>query len=457
MHADNKGARSIAKRPSRVLHAGRFPHNFLFIFSKYKKMSSKKRVCVIGAGMAGLTALKNTLEHHLEAVAYERHTAVGGTWIYMERKAGESEEDVHSSMYQGLHTNLPKEVMGFPDYDFDMNIEESFISSELVLEYLENYAEHFKLTPYIKLEHEIIRVRPCGEGWEVIVHDLKSDKYFVEFFDFVFVCNGHFTTPMYPDTEGLDSYQGKRLHSHLYRTPDIFRGHNVLVVGGGPSGIDIVHHIHQHAEHVYFSHHLETEPRTDFMPNVTQKTDIQRFTADGAIFKDDSSASFSFVIFCTGYKYTFPFLSVDCGLNVDVNWVHPLYKHCLNINKPSMGIIGLPHQICPAQLFDLQARFVLAYFSGHKELPSRADMLAEMETDMQERWANGVSKRVAHKMGVKQFHYYEDLAVTAGITKLKPVIGKMMKACSKKYIFELDTYRQKRFKVVDDENFVQIV
>lgn len=64
-------------------------------------------------------------------------------------------------------TNLPKEVMGFPDYDFDTNIEESFISSELVLEYLQNYAEHFELTPYIKLEHEIIRVRPRSVGWEV--------------------------------------------------------------------------------------------------------------------------------------------------------------------------------------------------------------------------------------------------------------------------------------------------
>lgn len=52
--------------------------------------------------MAGLTALKNSLEHDLEALAYERHTAVGGTWIYMERKEDESEEDVHSSMYQGL-------------------------------------------------------------------------------------------------------------------------------------------------------------------------------------------------------------------------------------------------------------------------------------------------------------------------------------------------------------------
>lgn len=75
---------------------------FISKLTDCEKMSSKKRICIIGAGMAGLTALKNSLEHDLEALAYERHTAVGGTWIYMERKEDESEEDVHSSMYQGL-------------------------------------------------------------------------------------------------------------------------------------------------------------------------------------------------------------------------------------------------------------------------------------------------------------------------------------------------------------------
>ncbi|CAD7012730.1 unnamed protein product [Ceratitis capitata] len=291
---------------------------------------------------------------------------------------------------------------------------------------------------------------------QIIIRDLRCDKYSVEYFDFVLVCNGHYTTPMYPETEGLEIYQGERLHSHLYRKPDIFAGHNVLVVGGGPSGTDIVNHIHRHAEQIYFSHHLETAPRTDFMTNVMQKPDIKHFTPDGAIFKDGSSATFSYVIFCTGYKYTFPFLSVDCGINIDVNWVHPLYKHCLNINRPTLAIIGLPHQICPAQLFDLQVRFALAFFTGRKELPSRGEMLAEMEADMAARWADGVTKRVAHKMGTKQYDYYEDLATTAGVTKLKPVITKLMKNCSRRYLFELDTYRQKRYRVVDDENFIGI-
>lgn len=55
-----------------------------------------------------------------------------------------------------------------------------------------------------------------------------------------------------------------------------------------------------------------------------------------------------------GYKYTFPFMSIDCGLTVDDNYVQPLYKHCININRPTMAIIGLPYYVCASQMFDLQ-------------------------------------------------------------------------------------------------------
>lgn len=57
-----------------------------------------------------------------------------------------------------------------------------------------------------------------------------------------------------------------------------------------------------------------------------------------------------------GYKYTFPFMSIDCGLTVDDNYVQPLYKHCININRPTMALIGLPYYVCASQMFDLQVK-----------------------------------------------------------------------------------------------------
>lgn len=55
-----------------------------------------------------------------------------------------------------------------------------------------------------------------------------------------------------------------------------------------------------------------------------------------------------------------------------------------------------------------------------------------------------------------QYDYYHDLSETAGIENIKPVINKIMEDCSRKYIYELDTYRNDRFKVLDDETFVKL-
>lgn len=55
-----------------------------------------------------------------------------------------------------------------------------------------------------------------------------------------------------------------------------------------------------------------------------------------------------------------------------------------------------------------------------------------------------------------QFDYYKDLSEIAGIQNVKPVIAKIMKECGKKYIYELETYRQYNFKVLDDENFIKL-
>ena len=41
-----------------------------------------KKVCVIGAGPSGITALKNLIDQGLDTVCYELNTQVGGNWIY---------------------------------------------------------------------------------------------------------------------------------------------------------------------------------------------------------------------------------------------------------------------------------------------------------------------------------------------------------------------------------------
>ena len=389
---------------------------------------------------------------------FEQSDVIGGTWVYSDNiEDGPLDEElVHSSMYEGLRTNLPKEVMGFPDFLYPDTIEESFVSSSEVLKFLNAYADHFDLKKHIKFRHYILRVRPRNDQWEVMVVNLENETDEVVLFDYVFVCNGHYSAPIYPTIAGVDSFRGRALHSHYYRKPYSFKDEVVLVIGAGASGVDITHHIHKYAKRVLLSHHMDPAPDTEFMNNVTQKPDVAHFTETAAVFKDGSTEEISSVIFCTGYETTFPFLDADCGLHVKDNYVQPLYKHCININQPTMTVIGLPFLVCPTQLFDLQVRFALKFYSGQKELPSKEEMLADTEKDMEERWAKGFTKRQAHMMGKQeQFDHYRDLCQTAGIKNIKPVIENIIKDCGQKYIFELGTYRSNCFRVIDDENFVK--
>ena len=63
----------------------------------------EKRVCVIGAGPSGITALKNIAETGVTVVAYDRNADVGGNWIY-------NEDESHSSVFETTHIISSKQL-----------------------------------------------------------------------------------------------------------------------------------------------------------------------------------------------------------------------------------------------------------------------------------------------------------------------------------------------------------
>lgn len=230
-----------------------------------------------------------------------------------------------------------------------------------------------------------------------------------------------------------------------------------MIIGAGPSGVDITSEVCKSAKRVTLSHHLKQEVKSNFLDNVDQKPDIQEITENGVIFNDGENVEFSAIIYCTGYQFTFPFLSVDCGIICVDNYMKPLYKHCLNINRPTMGIIGLPYYVCAVPMFDLQIRFCLKFMTGIKKLPSKEEMMEDTDREMKQRWERGLKKSQAHLMGTDLHEiYYNDLAVAADIEPLKPVLSKMFKKSLCSLIHDLTNYRKDVFKVLDDDDFILI-
>lgn len=421
-------------------------------------MEHEKCYCVIGAGTAGLAAARRILETGAQVIVFEQTDQLGGTWNYTDAIGKDKYGlDIHTSMYQGLRTNLPKEVMGFPDFSIPAQ-KESYIPAQDFLNFLKSFANRFGVTEHVRLEHHVSLVDFDHDlkKWKVQVKNLPKDSMEMFFFDFVFVCNGHYHTPRLPEFPNMDLFEGKQLHSHDYRMPDYFKDETVLVVGAGPSGMDLALEISRKARHVTLSHHSKEPFRTIFPSNLDQKPDIAELTRNGAVYKDGTQENFTVILYCTGYRYSFPFLNQNCGVIVEDNYVHPLYKHCININHPTMAFIGLPYYVCAAQMFDLQTRFCLKYYSGEKTLPTREEMLADMHEQMKQKWMQGYRKSQAHMMGPAQGEYYEDLANTASIAPIKPVMTKLHNESSQRFNDNLLNFRNDVFRIVDDETFEEV-
>lgn len=75
---------------------------------------------VIGAGPAGIACARELRDEGHSVTVYEKGSSVGGTWVpeNLSSITGSDEKKIHSSMYDSLRTNLPRETMSYIDFPF---------------------------------------------------------------------------------------------------------------------------------------------------------------------------------------------------------------------------------------------------------------------------------------------------------------------------------------------------
>lgn len=415
------------------------------------------RVAIIGAGAAGLASARHSIANGNECDVFELGSQLGGTWVYTDEVGTDRYGfPIYSAMYQGLRTNLPKEVMGFPDFPIPEQ-NKSYLTRAEILEFLNLYADNFNLRPNIKFNHHVMDVRPVeGNKWLMTSIYKPTKTEIKEVYDAVMVCNGHYNEPTMPKFLGQEKFRGRQSHSHHYRSPDSYKGQRVLVIGAGPSGLDVALHISAVASQVVLSHHLKEPITTEYPSNVMQKPDVRCIRGDEKVeFVDGSCCRFDAILCCTGYKYSFPFLHESCGVVIDENHIQPLYKHMIHADRPTMCFIGIPFNVCAFQMFDLQARYFVKSLEGTL-LPSPEMMHAQMDNEMQVRWAKGYTKRQAHLMGPDQKLYYDDLAGAADLVTIPNVIVKLRDESVKRLYDDLLNFREDRYKIVDEETFIKV-
>nr|CBX26644.1 flavin-dependent monooxygenase (ZvFMOc) [Zonocerus variegatus] len=412
-----------------------------------------RRVAVLGAGPSGLVAARYLKDAGFEVTVYERLHHVGGTWNYTDETwMAEDGRPIYSSMYQNLLVNLPKEIMAFPDFPFH-DIEESYVPSKEIWKYYNNFCDSFDLRKLIKFHHHVENVRPCDSGWLVTVTDLTNMVEHSSEFDAVVVCTGQCWCPLYPNVEGSNNFRGRQTHAHTYRNPDSFRNRRVLVVGAGPSGHELALIISYVAKQVFLSRRELKIVEGLFPDNVTEKPLLTSLTEYTAYFSDGSSIDIDDILYCTGYRFRFPFLSPECGIIADEKRVHPLYMHVLNINNPTMGFIGVPPAACFSVLFDLQAQLFTAVLTGRCNLPDAETMRKEEEEELERQLAAGFQP---HFMANRQWKYFKQLEDMAGAKPVPLYYMKMFDDVVFDWAKDLQHFRRNNYRIIDNENYKKI-
>ncbi|MCP5242676.1 MAG: NAD(P)-binding domain-containing protein [Burkholderiales bacterium] len=201
----------------------------------------KQTVAVIGAGSSGLAAARHFVAQGFEVHVFEREDDLGGNWNYGKPCA---------RIYRSTHTISSKPGTEFPDFPMPQEYPD-YPHHTQILAYLRAYAEAFHLIEHIHFSSSVRQVEPVDEKNARTRWHVTFEHGYSKSFDFVVIANGHNWFPKWPEYPGV--FSGRMLHSAEYRTPDIFSGQRVLVVGGGNSGCDIAVEAAMVADRVWHS------------------------------------------------------------------------------------------------------------------------------------------------------------------------------------------------------------
>ncbi|QIX60380.1 NAD(P)-binding domain-containing protein [Hymenobacter sp. BT18] len=196
---------------------------------------SNGKVAIIGAGPSGLAAAKSALEEGLEPVLFEQSGHLGGQW---------NQGAPHSGVWAAMHTNTSAINTRFSDFPHQAGIS-LFPHHQEILAYLESYADHFNLLPYLRLHTRINNVARGPKGQYIVWSVNEREEQRAELFQHVVVASGRYNKPHYAPLPGLAEFGGRVLHSFHYRQSTDFAGQRVLVVGNSISGLEIASELGQ--------------------------------------------------------------------------------------------------------------------------------------------------------------------------------------------------------------------
>ena len=398
---------------------------------------------MIGAGSSGIAACQVLAGRGIPFDCFEAGSEVGGNWRY-------GNDNGMSSAYRSLHINTSKSVMqyaGFPMPDDYPNYPNHF----QIAQYFDDYVDHFGLRDLITFRTEVTAVEPDGPGWLVTARPRGAEPATRRYRAVLVANGHHWDPrwpePPFPGT--FDGEQTHAHHYRVpepYRDKRVL----VLGIGNSAADIAVetatvsqrtflamrrgAHVVPKYLLGQPFDK-LAKSPLTRLpfpvqrlvmrttlriaqgrMPDyglpapdhqvlsahptvsadllnrlghgdITVKPNVERLAGDKVEFVDGSVEPIDAIIYCTGYRISFPFLP-ESVISAEDNRIG-LYRRVADPDHPGLYFLALVQPLgATMPIAQAQAEWVADLLDGTATLPPVAAMRREIE-----RYQRGVRKR----------------------------------------------------------------
>jgi cation diffusion facilitator CzcD-associated flavoprotein CzcO len=413
---------------------------------------------VIGAGSSGIAAAKTLHERGFAFGCFEASDRVGGNWVF-------NNANGMSSTYKSLHINTSRERMEYPGFPMPRGYPD-FPHHTHIAAYFDSYVDHFGFRDRITFRTRVERAEPReGGGWRIALDTGEEREYDVLLVANGHHWDPRWPEPQFPGTDVFAGTQ-LHSHHYLGDDPELFRDKSVVVLGMGNSAMDIAVEASFSARATYLSARrgayvipkylfgrpldqyaastkipfavrrrvMETLlriqvgdmeryglPKPDHRfgeahPTISDdvlsriahgeihpRPTIERLTERTVVFADGSEVEADVVVYCTGYKVTFPFFDEDVISAPDNDL--PLFRRVFHPERRDIFFIGLVQPLGAIMpLAQIQSEWVADHLAGRYALPDPAGLRADIEAERRRMFRRYVpSKR--HTMQVDYDDY----------------------------------------------------
>jgi hypothetical protein len=424
-------------------------------------MTNLPSACVIGAGSSGIAAAKALHERGIPFDCFEKSDRVGGNWVFQNKNG-------MSSAYRSLHINTSRERMEYSDYPMPTSYPD-FPHHSQIAAYFDAYVDHFGLRDTIVFETGVEHAGRDTDGvWTITLESGETRRYDCLIVANGHHWNPRWPEPAFPgEFDGTEMHSHHYIENSGFADKNVLvvgignsamdiavessfvarktfissrRGAYILpkylfgrpldqigvnkLTGAMPFAFrrGILQALYRVGVGNVTDYGLpepdhkigEAHPTisADFLNRIahgemTWKPNVSALEGDRVRFADGSSEPIDIIVWCTGYKVTFPFFDEDFISAPDNDL--PLYRRVFKPGIDNLAFIALLQPLgATMPLAEAQGRWVAAYLRGEYHLPSRRAMESDMRAERERMFKRYVASK-RHTMQVDFDNYLYDL------------------------------------------------